>query len=425
MRRIINIILFILPLTCNSQELNTDDFFTRRNKVLSMLDSSSALVLKAINSTPLANEYIQEYNFYYLTGITTPLNALLMSPGGIKVGSKTKNAVFFFTSSEDIRDIKMSSGDTALKIYEFKKVFNSLLPSLKKLYFSAPDLIVINDWLNDKVYFIDRDMKNGLKTRYPKLKIESAEYFVGRLRAIKSPYETDCIRKASNITADGLINAMMITHPDIYEYELQAAVEYEFTRQGAMLRGFPSIIGSGPNNLILHYSKNTRQAKAGELIVMDVGAKYLGYSSDITRTIPVSGIFSDAEKEIYSIVLTVQKEIISQIKPGLSIETMEKSAIDAFKKFGYEKYYTHGLSHSVGLDVHDISLETILTPGMVITIEPGLYFPENDKNISEKFRGFGVRIEDIILITNDGYEILSQKVPKEIAEIENLMKHSR
>jgi Xaa-Pro aminopeptidase len=415
----------IIPAVAFAQSNSNDEFLARRDKVLSMLDTTSAIVLKAINEAPLANDYIQEHNFYYLTGINSPSNLLLMSPKGIKVGIKKRNTIIFYADFESIKSIKLGLNDTILKNSEFRVIFNNLLPSLKKLYYSAPDLMLVNDWLSDKVYFMEREMKSRMKTAYPNIKMESAEYFIGKLRAIKSEQEIRNVKKASDITADGLIAAMKLAKPGVWEYELQASVEYEYTRQGAMLRGFPSIVGSGLNNLILHYSDNTCQTKLGDLVVMDVGAKYNGYSSDITRTIPVSGKFTDAQREIYSMVLKVQKEAIAMIKPGLSIYALEDFARNAFKKLGYDKYFIHGLSHPVGLDVHDVMSESVLKAGMIITIEPGLYFSPSDKNAPEKYKGFGVRIEDTILVTENGYEILSKNAPKEIDEIEKLMKKKR
>lgn len=415
----------LFPIVAFAQIASTDEYQARREKLLSMLDTSQAVVLRAISASPLANEYIQEHNFFYLTGINTPANTLLISSKGIMVGNKTKNSIIFYSDIEDVKNIKLGQHDTILKSVEFKAIFNKLLPIISKLYYSAPDLGLVNDWLTDKAYFMDREMKTRMKSTYPNLKLESAEFFVGKLRTIKSKQEIDYIQKASNITADGLVSAMKLAKPGVWEYELQAAIEYEYTRQGAMLRGFTSIIGSGLNNLILHYSDNSRQTQNGDLVVMDVGAKYNGYSSDITRTIPVSGKFTDAQKEIYSMVLNAQKGAIAMIKPGLPVDELEKFVRSSFKELGYEKFFKHGLSHPVGLDVHDIMTERVLKPGMVITIEPGLYFSPDDKNAPEKFKGFGVRIEDTILVTENGYEILSKNAPKEIDEIEKLMNKKR
>lgn len=418
-------ILLIAPNIILAQSGSDNENLVRREKLLSMLDTTSAIVLKSVNENPLGIDYVQEHNFYYLTGINSPGNILLMSPRGIKVGNKIKKTIVFCNDLSDAKDFSLSKNDTLLKSNEFRPIFSKHISQLSKLYYSAPDLILVNDWLSDKAYFMEREMKTRMKSLYPKLKLESAEFFVGKLRAIKSPQEISFIKKASDITSDGLISAMKISKPGIWEYELQAAVEYQFTSQGAMLRGFPSIVGSGLNNLIVHYFDNNCQTKDGDLVVMDVGAKYHGYSSDITRTIPISGKFTDAQKEIYNMVLKVQKDAISMAKPGVSTGELERFAINAFKKYGYDKFYIHGLSHPVGLDVHDVMTEDILKPGMIITIEPGLYFTTNDKDAPEKYKGFGVRIEDTILITENGCEILTSKTPKEIEDIEKLMKKKK
>jgi len=424
MKKLLFILLFV-PTLAMAQNSLVDEFLARREKLLSMLDTTSAIVLKSVNENPLSIDYVQEHNFYYLTGINSPGNIILMSPRGIKVGNKTKNTIIFYNDINDVKEIHLGTNDTLLKSKEFRPIFSKHITLLSKLYYSAPDLILVNDWLTDKAYFMEREMKTRMKALYPKLKIESAEFFVGKLRAIKSPQEINYIKKASDITSDGLISAMKIAKPGIWEYELQAAVEYQFTSQGAMLRGFPSIVGSGLNNLIVHYFDNNCQTKDGDLVVMDVGAKYHGYSSDITRTIPVSGKFTEAQKEIYNMVLKVQKDAIAMAKPGVSTGELERFAVNAFKKYGYDKFYIHGLSHPVGLDVHDVMTEDILKPGMVITIEPGLYFTINDKDAPDKYQGFGVRIEDTILITENGCEILSSKTPKEIEDIEKLMKKKK
>jgi Xaa-Pro aminopeptidase len=424
MRKFLCLIL-LLPSIGFAQIASTDEYLSRREKILSMLDTSSAIVLKAINAAPLANEYIQEHNFYYLTGINSPSNTLLISPKGIKIGNKKKSTIIFYADIEEVKNIQLGANDTLLKSNQFKAIFTKFLPTIKKLYYSAPDLVFYNDWLSDKSYFMEREMKARMKNFYPNLEIEPAEFFVGKLRSIKSAQEISYIRKASNITSDGLISAMKLAKPGVWEYELQAAIEYEYTRQGAMLRGFTSIIGSGLNNLILHYSDNTRQTQVGDLVVMDVGAKYKGYSTDITRTIPISGKFTDAQKEIYSMVLNVQKDVINIIKPGISFHDLDKLAKEGFKKMGYDKFLIHGITHPVGLDVHDVQADPIFKPGMVITVEPGLYFKPDDTTAPEKYRGFGIRIEDTILVTENGCEILSKNAPKEIDDIEKLMRKKK
>jgi len=194
------------------------------------------------------------------------------------------------------------------------------------------------------------------------------------------------------------------------------------TKQGSEARAFNCIIGSGENSLILHYDKNDCLLKDGDMVVMDVGAQYKGYAADITRTIPVSGKFTKEQKEIYNIVLQAQEEAIKMIRPGLTTNELDNKANDIFSKAGYKSYIRHGITHPVGLDVHDVSSGDTLAEGMIITIEPGLYIPVNDEKLPAAYRGFGIRIEDDVLVTKDGYELLSGNIPKSAEEIEKLMK---
>jgi len=217
---------------------------------------------------------------------------------------------------------------------------------------------------------------------------------------------------------------MEVCRPSIHEYELQAAVEYEMIRQGASYTAFPSIIGSGENNLIYHYDKNRRKAEPGDLVVMDVGAEYNGYAADITRTIPVTGKFTKAQAEVYRVVLEAQNEGIKMIKPGIKLRDLDKKAKEVISKAGYGKYFKHSVSHQLGVDVHDIWSSDTLKAGMVITVEPGIYIPADDDSISVEYRGWGIRIEDDVLVTENGYEVLSKGIPKEIGEIEKIMKRS-
>ena len=198
------------------------------------------------------------------------------------------------------------------------------------------------------------------------------------------------------------------------EYEVQASLEYEFTKNGAERPGFPSIVGSGPFSTILHYNDSTRRMEAGDVVVVDIGASYSGYSADVTRTYPVNGKFSPRQREIYQIVLDAQKAAIAKVKPGARISDMHNAAMSYIRSKGYEKYFIHGTSHHIGLEVHDAG-ETSrpFEPGMVITAEPGIYIPEEQ---------LGIRIEDDVLVTADGHRVLSN-FPKEISEIEAQMRH--
>jgi Xaa-Pro aminopeptidase len=198
------------------------------------------------------------------------------------------------------------------------------------------------------------------------------------------------------------------------EYEVEASLEYEFRRNGAERPGFPSIVGSGPFSTILHYDKSERRMQSGDLVVVDIGAEYGGYSGDVTRTYPVSGKFSPRQREIYQIVLDAQKAALAKVKPGARISDLHQAATAYIRSKGYEKYFIHGTSHHIGLEVHDVGdTSRPLEPNMVVTVEPGIYIPDEQ---------IGVRIEDDVLVTPSGYRVLSA-FPKEVAEIEALVKH--
>ncbi len=243
------------------------------------------------------------------------------------------------------------------------------------------------------------------------------------LRQVKSPAELAALRKAIDVTCKALRRAMQTARPGLYEYELRATIEGTFMANGCDSWGFPSIVGTGPNTCILHYQRYDRKSRPGELLLMDVGAEYGFYSADVTRTIPLDGRFSERQRQIYAIVLAVQKVCIAAVKPGTTMDAIGRIArqetakrlvaiglID--KESEVRRYLPHGVSHGIGLNVHDPMPLRELAPGMVITIEPGVYIAEEN---------IGIRIEDDVLVTEEGCEVLSAAAPKEIEAIESLM----
>ena len=390
-------------------------------------DTSSAVVMKSKDAYGEYDlmQYRQDMNFLYLTGISEPGVYLLLARQGIDCGGKIKQTVFFAPLySETLKKFKdyCNETDTIFNVEEFSKIFRKVAGEIRLLYFSAPDLSFVNDWLNDKPYFILTEVKKNLKLHHPGLKVKEVGSLLKILREVKSEAEIEMTRKAIQMTGDGIRNAIKTCKSGVWEYELQAAVEFEMTRQGSEARAFNCIIGSGENSLVLHYNKNNCQAKSGDVVVMDVGAQYNGYAADITRTIPVSGKFTKEQKEIYNIVLKAQTESMMIIRPGITFSDLDKKATAIIAQAGYRNYIRHGISHPVGLDVHDVSSGDTLVEGMIITIEPGLYIPAYDEKLPSAYHGFGIRIEDDVLVTKDGYEVLSRNIPKEIAEIEKMMK---
>ena len=223
------------------------------------------------------------------------------------------------------------------------------------------------------------------------------------------------------ITSEALLQAMAEAQPGMYEYEVEATIEYGFRRRGAERLGFPSIVGSGPNGTILHYDDNRRRMEEGELVVIDVGAEYGYYSADLTRTLPVSGRFTPRQRRVYDLVLGAQQTAIDSIRPGTSLGALNQSArlylrsrsSDLCGGLGCDQYFIHGLSHWLGMDVHDPgAYSRRLEPGMVFTVEPGIYIPAES---------LGIRIEDVVLVTREGGEVLSSGLPRSAEALERTM----
>lgn len=406
--------------------ISQDEYSSRRQNLQSSLDSGSVVVMRSgdfkMRSNDVEYRYRQESNFLYLTGWRSPNRYIILSSHSFVVDEKNVNSILFTSSKEESTDTQVKPNEILLNVNRFQDIFKSVLKDAKTLYISAPDLPFVNDWLNDKKIFLDKNAKKELEQKYPDLKVKNALPLFGKFREIKSEAELALMRKSIDLTWNGLKRTMMNCQSGKWEYELQADIEYEMMRGGADFPSWTPIVGSGENSLILHYDDNRRQMKEGDLVVLDVGAEYDGYACDITRTIPVSGEFTKAQAEVYEIVLLAQEEIIKIIKPGITMKDMDTKAKEVITQAGYGKYIRHGVTHPVGIDVHDIWASDTIRAGMVMTVEPGIYIPADADSIALDFRGFGIRIEDDVLVTASGCEVMTKNVQKEIAEIEALMK---
>jgi len=352
--------------------------------------------------------------------------------------------------------MKTYGADTAYGIGLFGKMLTKILKGKKYIYLDTED--------KDLVKLVDSLFKKA-NGNLDKQKINVNSY-INKMRIIKDDYEINLMRKACEITSDAVIKAYQTTKPGIYEYEIQAAIEYVYTKNASNYPAFASIVGSGINSTVIHYEENNKLVEDGDMIVMDIGAEYKNYASDITRSYPANGKFSDNQKIIYEIVLNALKETTKLTKPGIGLNELQNKTsqiiIDGLFELGLitdkEKdwqtniWMPHGTSHWVGLDVHDVGDSKyldrkgrVLEPGMVFTIEPGIYvnkyifdnlkdaygfqIPNNElnsfkdkvKDLVNKYSNIGIRIEDTILVTEDGCEILSRNAPKEIDEIESIM----
>jgi Xaa-Pro aminopeptidase len=297
-----------------------------------------------------------------------------------------------------------------------KELLPQILQSKSLLYYtpSLPDILF--DPISNIKFVAVREVRKGLGEKYPNLPIKSSGLLVNDLRSVKSSTELVLLQKAIDATVSGYIEAIKICETGMYEYELQAIIECCYARSGCEFYGFPSIVGSGPNTLTIHYDLNRRQMNSG----------------DVTRTIPVNGIYSPAQKEIYDLVLSAQNAAIKEVRSNVPMNVSGKKAMEVLGEGLVElgiiqdqseakKYCPHGISHFVGLDVHDVGSPQKLLPGMVFTIEPGLYIPDSS-TCDKKYWGIGIRIEDDVLVTENGCKVLSEAAPRTIQEIEILMK---
>jgi Xaa-Pro aminopeptidase len=268
------------------------------------------------------------------------------------------------------------------------------------------------------------------------------------MRLFKSPEELKLMRRAAEVSACAHVRAMQACKPGITEYQIESVLVQHFMENGLRYTAYPSIVAGGKNACVLHYTENTDKLKNGDLLLIDAGAECEHYAADITRTFPVSGRFSEPQKLLYQLVLDAQSAALGQVKPGqpwlapheAAVEVLTRGLLELgllkgrlkklIKDEKYKVFYMHKTGHWLGMDVHDVGdYKTnqewrLLEPGMVLTVEPGLYIPANCKQVDEKWRGIGIRIEDDVLVTAPGHEILSGGVPKTIAEIETLMQVS-
>jgi len=413
------------------------DYRERRER-LAELASDGVII---ITNTPSQGTASAE--FYYLTGVEVSGARLIIIPPSI--AAKASHPEFWQTTlylpPKDPRagvwdDPELFAGEEARE----ETGIENVVP-LDRFY---SDLIRLGA-LTDTIYLplrggisqmgeLSPDLRfaQTLKSCLPGAKVKNLLPLINQLRWKKSPQEIAILRRACQITSETVNEVMRFARPEQFEYELEALVKYIFRKEGSQQAAF-TIIGSGPNSCILHHSRNDRKMEPGELVVVDVGTIYHYYSSDLTRTIPVSGKFTLEQKKIYNIVLEAQKKAISVTRPGATLAEVHLAAMEVIDEAGYGKYFIHGTSHSInggsgskpttiGLLItgqygkypmnRSYAADNPLVPGSVFTIEPGIYIPE--KNL-------GIRIEDDILVTEDGCEVLTAGSPKEVEEIERLM----
>ncbi len=423
----------------------------RRRNLMRLMGSDSIAIIPSgslkTRSRDTEYRYRQDSDFYYLTGFEEPEALLVLIPG------RTSGEYIIFCRERDKhketwygrrlgveRAPEVLGADDAFPISDIDEILPGLLEGREQIYYSigkdADFDQQLMEWLN-------RVRSQARMAGSAPNAFVSLDYHLHEMRVHKTRSELSLMKRAARISADAHRSAMQACHAGMMEHELEAELISSYRRNGAV-HAFLPIVGSGNNACILHYVENNMEMQDGDLVLVDSGAEYAGYAGDITRTYPVNGVFSEPQRDIYSVVLEAQLAAIEAVKPGVSWNAPHEAAVaeltrglislgllkgtfaKELKDEGYKRFYMHRTSHWLGLDVHDVGEYKIdgewreLEPGMVITIEPGLYISAG-RGVPRRYNNIGVRIEDDVVVTRDGCDVITGQVPKSIEEIESLM----
>lgn len=428
---------------------------TQLKKFIASMDENSIAIIPAAHESTRSYDtdfkFRQDSDFWYLTGFPEPDAIAVIDP------SSKKPFTLYVRPRDPLMEtwygrrqgtegaVKNYKADRALPIDKFASDMAKMLDGHEKLYYRFG----VDEKLDQQLLsYLSGQRVRRLKTAYPPHTITDPTVITGELRLHKSDKEVEMMQTAATISAEAHILAMKKVKPGMNEFQVESLIEAYMREKGASGVAYNSIIGGGDNATILHYVENNMPLKDGDLLLIDAGAEFEGYAADITRTFPINGKYSKAQREVYDVVLDVQEKCIEATKTGQTVKGRQDLSIelltegmkqlgllkgktkDLIKKKSYLKYYMHGVGHYLGLDVHDAGRyftdqtaknSKAFAPGMVLTVEPGLYIPPDDKTAPAKYRGIGIRIEDDVLVTADGNRNLTAKVPKDPAEIEALM----
>ena len=416
------------------------------------MQRNSVAIIPAAREATRSNDthyrFRQDSDFFYLTGFEEPDAIAVVKPG------ETHEYVLFVRPRDPEREIwdgrragvegaksEFGAGE-AFPVDEFNEKLTEILNETEVLYYR----LGVNPDLDDRIIReIARMRSLNRKPIDPPQTIIDPATIVHELRVVKSPEELEVMQQAADIAAEAHCEAMKAVRAGMREYEIEALIEQIFRRHGCAGPAYTSIVGAGANATVLHYINNDGELRDGDLLLLDAGAEYKGYASDITRTFPINGRYSPAQRDIYDLVLKAQMSCVEMVRPGVTHDQLKQHSIEVLtegmvelgllkgdpeqliKDKKYEKFYMHGLGHMIGIDVHDVGRyyhgkeSRALEPGVVMTVEPGIYVAADSTDVPEKYLGIGVRIEDDVLCTSNGPRVLTTKVPKQAEEIEALM----
>ena len=424
--------------------LNKQLFIDNRERFKSMMEPNSLAIFHSNDIYPTSADgtmpFKQATDILWLSGVDQEDSVLVIFPDAKRNEDKE---LLFLTETNDLIAVwegekltkneafEVSGIKTVYWLSEFDTIMKSLMSQTENVYLLTQEHLRRNTPVQTREMRLNAE----LKIIYPNHNYKRSAPYLNKLRSVKTALEIEVMKIAAEITAAGFNRVLKFLKPDCWEHEIEAEFIHEFVKRRSRGFAYSPIIGSGSNACVLHYLENNKQCISGDLVLIDVGAEYANYACDVTRCFPVNGKFTDRQREVYESVLRVQKSSIELLKPGAILSEYHKRVGDFMTKElinlnlltqeevdnqnpswpVYKKYFMHGTSHYLGLDVHDYGLwdGSPMEAGMVFTCEPGIYIPEE---------GIGIRIEDDILITSNGYINLTKEIPKEVSDIEAAMK---
>lgn len=436
-------------------EILQAEYKNRRSKLMDLVGNNSIIIMPSANLKVRNRDaefaFRQDSDFLYISGFNEPESVIVLAPG------RAEGEFILFCRDKDPKTeqwtgrmaglkgaVEEFSVDDAFSIKDIDEILPGLMENKQRVVFSVGNNSEFDKQVISWASSLRAKVRHGIQAPQ---EFVSLNVYLHEMRLIKSPKEQELMQAAANVSIDAHKQAMQVCKPGLMEYEIDAEYLYSFRKNG-MEPAYTSIVGGGENACILHYIENNKQLQDGDLLLIDAGAENQGYASDITRTFPVNGRFTTEQRQLYQIVLDAQYAAIKELQPGNSWNEPDKAAVqviasgllelgllqgdlgEIIDKEKYKPFYMHKTGHWLGLDVHDVGDYKVdsewrtLQPGMVLTVEPGIYVSPSD-DVDKKWWNIGIRIEDDVLITENGNKVLTQALVKEVSDIEALMESSR
>jgi Xaa-Pro aminopeptidase len=433
--------------------MNPSEFKRRRRQLMGMMGAGSVAILptskEAVRNRDVHHPFRPDSDFYYLTGFAEPEAVLVLVPG------RTHGEYILFCREKDTTKemwdgyraglegaVADFGADDAFPITDLDDILPGLLEERERVFFAMGSDPAFDKRVSDWVSQIRSRARAGV---HGPIEFLALDHFLHDMRLYKSRAETTMMRRAARLSAAAHVELMRQCEPGMHEYQLASLFRHHCQMNGADQLAYPSIVGGGNNGCILHYVENSEALQDGDLVLIDAGCELGYYASDITRTFPVNGRFSDPQRALYELVLEAQLAAIDKVRPGnhwndphraavrvltkglLKLGLLRGTLAKALKAESYTRFFMHRTGHWLGMDVHDVGDYKVdghwreLERGMVLTIEPGLYIPRGSKGVAKKWQGIGIRIEDDVLVTSKGPDVLSRDAPKTVEQIEALM----